>query len=127
MIAIILSLIYLALIGAVDYQVIFVFLPGWRLTTESKIVLVFLNSGAIGIFAGMLGIRRAKTWARKLVLTVVSLNLVYYLYVLYKDVIIEAIESYKYNRRFGEAPLSFAYLSVFLIFNVLFARFARKK
>ncbi len=127
MIALTLSIIYLIWVGIIDYQVIFLFGQSWILSIATKLILIYLNSTGLGFLIGAIGLLRSKRWAKRLILTIVFLNLAYSLYVLYKDIIVEAIESYEYNRTLGGAPQSFIYLDIFLIFNLLFARSAWKK
>ena len=125
MIARIISLLYLAYIGAIDYYVTFVFLSGWKLDLSSKLLLWYLSVGALGILVGVIGLGKAKRWAKVSILCIASLNLAYSLYALV-TVIIEAVEYYRYDRTFGDASLSFIHLVIFAAFNLYFFRLSWK-
>ncbi|PIU41751.1 MAG: hypothetical protein COS99_03785 [Candidatus Omnitrophica bacterium CG07_land_8_20_14_0_80_42_15] len=127
MIARIISLLYLAYIGIIDYYVIFVFLSGWRLALSSKLLLWYLSIAALGILVGVIGLGKAKKWAKVLILCIASLNLAYTLYGFVSGVIIEAIEYYQYDCTFGDGTLlTLIHLVIFAAFNLYFFRLAWK-
>jgi hypothetical protein len=124
--AFVLSSLYLISIAILEYFIIFVFFRGWHLELSSKLLLLYLGVTALGIMLGVIGLSQAKSWGSKLILIVSALNLLYSLYGLCQNVIIEAIENYQYNQTFGQAPGNFISLVIFIAFNLYFLRLGLK-
>ncbi len=121
------SWLYLIYVGIVEYIAIFLFLPGWNLTFYSKLQLIYMGFTALGILAGVIGLGKGKRWAVKTILFITSFSLVYGFYGLLMNVIIEGVESYKYDRTLGQAPASLIYTVPFIAFNIYFFRLAWRR
>jgi hypothetical protein len=127
MMPLVVSWLYLIYIGIVEYIVIFLFLPGWNLTLDAKLQLIYMGFTALGILAGVIGLGKGKSWAVKTILSITSLNLIYGFYGLWTNVIMEGVEYYKYNHTFGQAPASLIYTVPFIAFNIYFFRLAWRR